>query len=84
MISYTPPQTIPPAEAGVIAIKTAATALCLAFEGRLPPTQLQAGLNRGLNSVGLKPIPPHQIVIVWGLATQLVQDPRACPILLKP
>jgi len=84
MIDYIPPQTIPPAQAGEIAIQAAATSLCLAFEGRLPASQLQAGLDRGLASVGLKPIPPHQIVVVWGLATQLVQNPRVCPLLLKP
>jgi hypothetical protein len=84
MISYTPPQAIPPAQAGEIAIQTAATGLCLAFQGHLPPSQLQAGLDRGLANLGLEPIPPHQIVVVWGLAAQLVQDPQACPLLLKP
>lgn len=85
MISYSPPpQTIPPTQAGIIAVQAAATNLCLAFEGGLHASQLQAGLDRGLASVGLKPIPPHQIVVVWGLATQLVQDLRVCPLLLNP
>jgi hypothetical protein len=85
MISYNPPpQTVPPTQAGIIAVQAAATSLCLAFEGNLPASQLQSGLDRGLASVGLKPVPPHQIVVVWGLATQLVQDPRVCPLLLNP
>jgi hypothetical protein len=77
-------QAIPPSQASELAILSAATSLCLAFKGQLQPSDLQDAMDRGLASVGLKPVPPHQIVLVWGLAAQLVQDPRACPELLKP
>ena len=77
-------QVIPPSQAGEIAVLAAATTLCLAFQGQLQPSDLQEALDRGLSSVGLQPVPPHQIVLVWGLATQLVQHPEACPQLLRP
>jgi hypothetical protein len=81
MIDY---QAIPPSQAGEIAVLAAATSLCLTFHGQLQPSDLQEALDRGLASVGLNPVPPHQIVLVWGLAAQLVQHPEACPELLKP
>jgi hypothetical protein len=84
MIHYTPPQTIPPAQAGEIAVYIAAKALCFALDGRLPTSELQAGLDRGLAAVGLRPIPPHQIMPIWKSAIQIVEDPKACPFLLKP
>lgn len=77
-------QLIPPQEAAQIAIVTAATALCLSFKGQLQPEDLQPAMDRGLASVGLRPVPPEQIITVWGLALDLVQDPRACPLLLTP
>jgi hypothetical protein len=77
-------QTISASQAGEIAVLAAATTLCLAFQGQLQPSDLQEALDRGLGSVGLKPVPPHQIVLVWGLAAQLVQHPEACPKLLEP
>ena len=78
------PQTIPPEEAGEIAIIAASTALCAAFAGILTPEDLQPAMDRGLASVGLLPVPPHQIVSVWSIALDLVQDPRVCPKLLTP
>ena len=81
MTSYTPP---PPIQTVELAVYAAATVLCLATKHELPPSQLQAGLDRGLASVGIKPLPFHQVVPVWGLAVQLIQDPQACPILLTP
>lgn len=84
MIDYQQPQTINPTDAGHLAIISAATSLCLALDKQLLAAELQDAMNRGLASVGLKPVPPHQIVSVWGLAVQLIQDPRACPLLLNP
>ena len=81
MTAYIPP---PPAHTGELAIYAAATVLCLAFKHELPPSQLQAALDRGLASVGLQPLPHPQVVPVWGLAVQLIQNPQACPILLTP
>jgi hypothetical protein len=84
MLDHSPPaQTIPPSQAADIAVYVASTALCLAFQGQLHPFDLNDALERGLGSVGLRPVPPHQLVLVWGLAAQVVQDPKACSELLR-
>jgi len=77
-------QLIPPQEATQYAVLTAATSLCLAFQGRLQPAELQPAMNRGLAHLGLRPVPPHQIVAIWGMAAQVVKHPSVCPKLLKP
>lgn len=77
-------QTIPPSKAGEIAVYGASLALCLAFTGQLAPSDLEPALNASLASVGLKPVPPEQLVTLWGLATLITQDPKTCPTLLRP
>jgi hypothetical protein len=83
MINYIPTQTIPPEQAGKLAVYIAAKVLCFTLDGQLPASQLQTGLDHGLAAVGLKPIPPHQIMPIWKLAAHIIQDPKACPFLLK-
>jgi hypothetical protein len=87
-LNYTPPpaahvQTIPPAEAGQIALTAAAHILCLGYRGAINPEDFDETLKGALKAVGLLPVPPSQLVPLWGYAAIWTQQPQACTQLLK-